>query len=449
LGGFVYYLVLFLALGAALGMAWGEWRRARREQDRRLLLSMVGLIGLRLGYAIAVLTVSGRGVVPAAVLPPLERFVDAASICLLGWGFVAPGKPEARTWHLAFAVGSLTALAAAVGSAIAWVVQASGQPALNYSTSWQAVAWSVFELVLIILASLAVLGNRREGAGAFLGAMVVLALGTIWQIVDPAAVPHAPAWERLSNLIAYPLVAAAVYQTIVTGLRREVNELQGISQASLQQVSSLLTLLEASQQISASPDLATVVDSGARGIGRVLNADQCAIALPDDGKPGILRLAAVYSQEGQRPERAPTFSLENQLAVQKALRRKEAVTVVDSNVQLQGLFELLGAKEIGPLLVQPLLVDGEAIGVVLVGNSRSRRAFTPHDIKLCQSLVDQVADTLRNIRRFEAAQDRIRKLDRSPGPDSDPLEPHGSPLQEAGVGPRAENAAVPPPGDGL
>jgi GAF domain-containing protein len=146
----------------------------------------------------------------------------------------------------------------------------------------------------------------------------------------------------------------------------------------------------------------------------VLDADQCAIALPDEADPAYVRLVAIHNSARQVPGEAAAFPIDFQLTIQQAMRRKKHVTVDEpDNVQLKILFALLGSGEAGPLLVYPLLSNGEALGAIVVGNSRSRRAFTHHDVKLCQAMAAHVVAAMQNAQRYQAAQDRIRELHRT------------------------------------
>ena len=227
--------------------------------------------------------------------------------------------------------------------------------------------------------------------------------------------PHLPVWERLANLIAYPLIAVAVYQHVVAGLRVHSRQLQDISQASLDQIKSLLFLFEASQKMSGSLDLTKVLDDAVQGVARALDADQCAIAFLEEGGAGQMRLAAIHNPSRKGRGESVAFPLEYQLTVQQAMRRKKHIIVEESdNVQLKVLFALLGSSEIGPLLVQPLVMDGDAIGAIIVGNSRSRRPFAPNEAKLCQSMAEQLVGAIQNARRFEAAQEQIRETQAVP-----------------------------------
>jgi hypothetical protein len=432
LGSFFYHLLMLLAVEAVLAMAWGEWRRARDEQARRLLLAMAGLAGARVLYIVAAL-LALTGQVSAARLFPLERMIDTASICLLGWGLaqaaktVPRGLTGARIWGWLLAANLIAAIAVGVTFMFLWSKALVDSPGLVYARSWQSTVWSVWQMALAALVGLASLRNQQGTAvrpariayqAPAMAAMFFLFLGGLFQMLTPEPVTGIPVWGRLSNSVAYPLIVAAVYQSIGANLRLHAEQSQQISQASLDQIKSLLLLFEGARQVSASLSLPAVLENAVRGVARALDADQCAIALPEETDPGYMRLAAVFNARAGKaaPLRgaAATFPLEYQLTVQQAMRRKKYVVVDEpDNVQLRVLFNLLGSSDAGPLLVQPLLLDGEAIGAFLVGNSRSRRSFTPNEAKLCQSMAEHVLVAIQNARRYQAAQDRIRELHRA------------------------------------
>lgn len=413
LGSLVYHALLLLAVQAGLGMAWGEWKRARHSGARRLLVAFTGLIAARALYIAAGLIASAGWADPGVLLPPFERFADTASIALLGWAFMPPARRGARFWDLIIGANLLAAVGACIGFIIAWghTSQIAGS-ALDYNLSWQALVWTWWQMGLILLASIAVVRNRGMDWGLFLLAMLVMFVGRPLQLVYPTiGYPSIPTWERLANLVAYPLVVLAVYQDIVFGLRVHSRELQNISQASLDQIKSLLFLFEASQQMSSSLDLKTVLGNAVRGIARALEADQCAIAFPEQSDPGVMRLVAIHNPARQGRGEGVTFPLEYQLMVQQAMRRKKTIISEEmDNVQLKVLFALLGSSEVGPVLVQPLVVEEEVIGTIIVGNSRSRRPFTPNEAKLCQSMADQVSGAIGNARRYQDVQNRIQEL---------------------------------------
>lgn len=412
LATFVYSLLLLLITLAALGMAWGEWRRVGHEQSRRLLIAMTGLVLARLTYVVA-LALGRTGWADLRILlPPLERFVDTASIAILGWAFMPAARRNPRVWDLVFAANLLLALGACVGFIILWSWALAGDVALNYNTYWQSFVWGAWQIGLAALAMLAVRRDRGAGWETLLVALVVVALGQIAQLIPPLAnVSQVPIWERLANLVVYPLIAIGVYQRIMADLVVQNRQLQDISQASLDQLKSLLDLVEVNQQVSSSLDLTTVLDNAVSGVARALEADQSAIVFPSETNPNEMRLVAVHSPMRQPRREATSFPLEFQLAIQQAMRRKNHVIIEEAdNVQLRALFALLGSSHTGPLLVLPLLDNQEAIGALVVGNGQSRRPFGPNEVKLGQALAPQIVLAIQNSRRYRVAQDRIANM---------------------------------------
>ncbi|MEJ2732729.1 MAG: ATP-binding protein [Anaerolineae bacterium] len=413
-GSLVYHLLVFWAVVAALGMAWAEWRRGRKEQTQRLFLAMGGLVLVRVIYALIAIVGPAVGVEESTLLPPVERFVDTVSIGLLAWAFLPSSKHGARTWDWLAGANLALAVVICIAFTILWGQARPSDGTFAYHASWQADVWAVWQLVLILAASAVFIRSQGPGWGTLLSAMVVMFVGVLLQWITPPGGTDLPLLQRLANLVAYPLVAVAIYQEIMAGMWVQSRDLQDISQASLDQMKDLLNLFEAGQRTSGSLELSEVLDNAVEGIARVLSADQCAIVFPDETDSGTMRLVAIYNPTRQGRGEAVTFPREYQLKVQQAIRRRKPVIVEDSdNVQLRMLFALLGSGETGPLLVQPLVGEKETIGAIIAGNARSRRSFTANEAKLCQSMAGQVVAAIQNARLYESTRERIDTLSKA------------------------------------
>ena len=423
LGSLVYHLLLLLVVQAGLAMAWGEWRRSRQAQAQRLLAAMAGITVVNLGYLAAALVTRANLIDAVTLLPLYERFANTVSIAFLAWAFAPPVKVKTRSWNLALCANLVFAIGALAVSTLLWQRTLMNTPALDLNTYWLSNLWSVWQIALILLTILGVARNQEEGWGTIMLAMIVMLAGQVLQMAFPQGIarPHLSTWIRLANLVAYPLIAVAIYQRTVAGLRDHSRQLQNISQASLEQIKSLLVLSEASRRMSASLDLFAVLDSAVQGVAHALDADLCAIALLLEDDPSQMRLAAIYNPEHPRRGELITFPIEYQLEIQQAMRCRQHVIVEKSdNVHLRALFGLLGSSETGPLLVQPLLSGGGAIGAIIVGNARSYRPFTPNEAKLCHSIAAQLENAIQNARYYQIAQKSIEELKKTQS------EEHGS-----------------------
>ena len=416
-----YHFLLLLAVGTGLWMTWGEWRRVSGEHAQRWLVSTGGIVAVRLVFVLAALASSLGWIESAVVLPPLERFADLVTVGFLAWALLPQSWRRARGWDWFFGAHLVLAIAACVTFTFLWANELAPDPTrLNYNFGWQPITWAAWEVGLISLAVLAILRERGVAWGTFFVAMIVLMAGVLLQWLAPPNVLHLPLWQRAANLIAYLLAAVGIYQHTVSGLRIHSREMREISQASLDQIKNLVRLFDASQQVSDSLDLDTVLDRAVKGTARLLHADQCAIAFPEEGDSSSMRLVAIHNPARQGRGESVTFPLDYQLSVQQAIRRKKHVTVEPSdNVQLKVLFALLGSGETGPLLVQPLLQGAESIGVIIAGNAVSQRPFSPDEIMLCQSMARHLViavsnarlyrDTLREIAGLKKAQSDTRR----------------------------------------
>ncbi len=412
LASLVYYLLLLLFVEAVLGMVWGELRQTQRDQTQRMVFAASGLVLVRVLYLVAVLVASAGWVESWVLLPPFERYVDAASICLLGWAFMPLSRRGVRTWDAIFGV-----ILVALTGIFAWFTMdwAQAGPSLgsspDYNVFWQTPVWSLCQIGLLLLATVAVVRSRDEGWAFLLFGLLAMVTGRVLQLLFPLELASFSVWERLSNLVGFLMLVVSVYAGLMVRLRENSRQLQDISQTSLDHMKSLINVIETNHQMSASLDLSVVLDNAVKGIAQTLGADQCAIAFPEEGDPGQMRLVAIHNPMRQGRGEGVTFPLDYQVVVQHAMRRKKYVIGDEAeNVQLKVLFALMGSSEVGPLLVHPLLDGSEAIGAIIVGNSQSRHPFTPSQAKLCQDMAVQLVTSVRNARHHLAAQARIQKL---------------------------------------
>ena len=146
-GDLVYYLVTLFALEAILAMVVGEWSRGRRTpQVRRWLLAGVGMLITRAVLMVAALLAWRGAFEAAAVMPPLERFMDAAVLLLLGWAAL-PLSDEYPAVMAALLVGSLLmGLVGYTAAAAVWHQAATDRPELVYNGYMQDSLWTVISL---------------------------------------------------------------------------------------------------------------------------------------------------------------------------------------------------------------------------------------------------------------------------------------------------------------
>ena len=88
-GDLIYHLVTLFAIQLILGVAFGHWNRQRRD------LAAIRLLVTSVGFALAhtllmlVAVLDRVGVLPPNIVPPpLERFLDLATLLLAAWALL-------------------------------------------------------------------------------------------------------------------------------------------------------------------------------------------------------------------------------------------------------------------------------------------------------------------------------------------------------------------------
>jgi signal transduction histidine kinase/GAF domain-containing protein len=418
-GGLIYHLVTLLAIVAGLAMALGQWRRTDEPVVGRICVAFAALLATRIILVFTALLGNWGAVSAEAWTPPLERALEVVGTGFLIWAFVSLLLDRRRLGHGFLAVN--TGLAFLLGTILifVWGATLSENPAQNYNLSDQEWLWSSWQIVLLGAALLLTWQEPYEQEqGLLLAAFSALFGGQLLHFLVVSGwlplytAPHIAGWARLGNLIAYPLLVAVVYAKIMREVSTQTQLLEDASQASLDQIKGLINLFELSRKMTASLDLEAVLQAAVQGISQTLHADQCAIAMPVEGENGQMHLAAIYNPERKGHGEVVTFPLDDQQALKHALSRRRQIVIAEAedNPQLRFLFALMGAAEAGPLMIQPLLHDEQALGAVIVGNADSQRPFTASETHLCRTLASQIAFAVENARVHANLQTKVKQL---------------------------------------
>jgi signal transduction histidine kinase len=411
-GGLVYHLLILFSLEAILGLAVGAWRRRRiggpEEIPGILVVAAAGMLLARLVLIVVALLGLSETRSAATVMPPLERAMDTTVILLLAWVLLPWGRYRDLSWFFP----GFGLLGTAIVFALllpGWQANLAANPSLFYNGTLQEAVWLLVRLALLGLAALGLLWRREREWGLWLSVLLLLIVGQVLQLLAPDRTVHIAGWERLVQLMAFPLLAVVVYRRMMGELSLRAYELEEASQDSLSQIAGLIYLLESAQRTVATLDLDEVLTRAVQEVVRILKVDVCGLIFPTDAAQDEASLAAVYSPHGQGTTRVTQFSLTEHPALGHAIKRKKQVAIAATadQSQVRELYVLMGNSGVGPLLIQPLLYNGTAIGALLLGNPVSQQPFNGSQQKLCQALSRQVAVAIENARRYQASQSEL------------------------------------------
>ncbi len=407
-----YYLFTFFAIEAALVIAWGQWQRSDSFRARRLVTVFAGLTILRVMLFLLALVAQQAPAIAEFWLPPFERTVGVVSLGFLVWGFTPFMREQGFNGTILLAVNTAFAF---IFFGLAVLFGSGGD--FNQS-GWEIlfIFWQVALALFGAINCATKLDDERTFALFGFGA---LALGYLLHffhlvLVGSYPTPNLAIWVRLSEMIAYPVFTVAVYQGAIQSLSARTRQYQNLSQISQDQIKGLISLFEATREITSSLDLSSLLDGATRSVANAIGADQCAIALPEDNQDmSQLRLVSIYNPSRKGRGEAVSFPLNDQPAIKHALKRKYQVMVDEyqDNSQIKLLFALMGAHDVGPLILQPLLqAEGEPLGVLILGNAISRRVFTTTETELCKTLADQISVSIAHAREYKATADKSQQL---------------------------------------
>ena len=408
----VYYLVILFALEAMLGIAIGQARRSGWTTGlRQITLSatalLMGRVVLTIVALLAVLGVPAGVVLASAVTPLLERAIDLISLGVLAWTFVPLLRDRRELGLGLLVINSVAALIIYAIFAGQWY-NTSATPTAFYNASQQEVIWQVWSLALAALSAAAILLGRAELSGTTLFAFIALTLGHVFQMINPLPQSHIAGWVWLAQLTAYPLFAVTVYRQVILA---EPHAAAAQAKPSAHDTPEPELILEAARRLSISTDLPLALQQVAAAMAQALAADLVAIGLSSDSVPGAIDLVAIH-HPGAAPTPGATFSLSKQSVVNRALERRRPIAIEpdETTPELTDLFGLAGSFVAGPLLVAPLLNEKTVLGVILLGNPRSRRAWSAAETQRARTLTNYVAAALVTAKRSQELEQHIEEL---------------------------------------
>jgi signal transduction histidine kinase len=375
-----------------------------------------GLLLMRLCLMLVALLAWQGFLDPAALVPPLERFFDTVGVVLLCWAFVFPSLDSPNLSRL-FLIANLS-LAAMTSLVLGplWYLDFGAAADLDYNGFWQDIVWGIWKLLLFGAACLILLWRASRERGLLLSVFTCLLVGSflhqmvVWLAPHFYEVAHIAGWERLANFVAFPLLAVAVYRIVIAEISSRSRELYTVGEGAEGEVERFLPLLRASQKTGASLELPVVLDSAVAGTAQALRADLCAIAFPADGETGEFHLAAIYPRAER--EEDVSLSLDEQQIIQPVVSRGEQIMIdsVEGDAQAMKLYAPMGFSEIGPLLIQPLSREHDVIGILIIGNPQTKRAFSSGDLQLSRTLADQMTVAIENARLHQKVQAEAEQL---------------------------------------
>lgn len=401
-GTIIYHLVTLFAIQAVLALALWQWRRARLrgEQDifaGRLLVAAGGLLALRLLLLLVTSLLLNRPdlLLPSQIIPPLEQAFNSISLILIIWALV---EPPARLPRLADGLAVFLVLITAgmwLSFAQSWAAQAitSGP----YNSTIQATIWAWYQFVLLSGGMVWLLARRPAEAAlrlAVVGVLWLAHLAHLWNY--PEIVPSGSDiayWIRLGYLIALPLLAVLAYRHTLRTLLAMGEVPAGLpAPAAGKEVAEWLhNMVWVLNSLNPEEVAAAAVQLVRRGV----SGDLVALAL-SGGTEMEAGPVWVANPAGEPPPDAPaqTLTLTNWASLRLALEQRQTLVLQDGGMgayQLQELAAEFNRPGLVQMVVEPLLVEDNPLGVLIVGSqtetTTAGHALLPLTAAICSRAI--------------------------------------------------------------
>jgi diguanylate cyclase (GGDEF)-like protein len=226
--------------------------------------------------------------------------------------------------------------------------------------------------------------------------MVVSAGVGVFSLVAPQLLPWGVRFDSTVAVVLPTTTLIVVYVLFQLFLWNASSRLSDTT-------SELRHVIEMSHDLAATLDPKDVGHRLARHIALVSHADECVLSTWDREGDRVVTFGG-YPENRRVIE--PSYELDDYPATRTVLMSHESC-VVDADDPDADPAEIAYLRELGhrTLVMLPLVVRGESIGIVELSSARSK-AFTDRDVELVQLLAREAATTFDNARLY----DELRQL---------------------------------------
>jgi PAS domain S-box-containing protein len=186
----------------------------------------------------------------------------------------------------------------------------------------------------------------------------------------------------------------------------ELAERQLVEVALQRRIHELSTLNEIANTISMDIDLQTTLEHVVGSVAELFDASAVLIMLLDREQSQVRLLANSAGLLLSQPLNIGEFALDDVPIFRQVIDQNKPLVVANPQTSslLAGMRDLLQTLGTDTLLLLPLRVHGEIIGVMTVHNNHFKSVFTPDMIHLAETVATEIATALENIRLYQQAR---------------------------------------------
>ena len=390
-GDLVYFLVTLFSLQQALVTAVIARRTAPEDKRVRRWIWAIGF--MLVGRAVLILLglVSTAGLIsPTLVLPPIERWLEIVGVILIIWA-AALSDPPAQWQTTIF----LVLLVACTGYFMYDLVTWSNLETANiaYTATPQAVIWTIGLLTMLILFLFTAIFLQQREWEWMVGIALFWLLGSAAQLIWSDPLTHFSGWQRLTALIAIPMVSILVHQQLLGSPKTPAAAIAAGTRG-------LASIVSIAKDIEMARDIEPALMLASSKLAKSLTVHMCAILL-EDPEDHEIRVVAMHPPNAAQLE-PPVINLADYAPLQKTFTTHQAA-VIDSpedETWPSGLYNQLRLPEAGPLAILPLNQKENHQGLLLLGHPAQRNQWHEDAFEVPILAAQLTADAIAKARQL-------------------------------------------------
>lgn len=273
------------------------------------------------------------------------------------------------------------------------------------------VPFEIHSIIITMFGSLLiVVGQKQTLSWLHLLAPFLMALAALFSLLE---------WTSLAwggNLLAYALLIGALHMEQILSYQMQQLQTARVNQHAMQLNQERQRILDSAEILSAVPSLADSPAHITRSVAHLTGAERVALLFLAANRSDQVHLGALYPAEHARGPYQSVFALSQSSLLNHTLNRlrQQLATPDRHRAELKQLYGLLDWEQIGPTLLQPLVVHGQAVGVLIVGNPVAGVSFGGETRLLCRAVAPQVAMTIEAYRQYHQLETRLDSFERWP-----------------------------------
>jgi len=173
----------------------------------------------------------------------------------------------------------------------------------------------------------------------------------------------------------------------------------------------LAVLNRVTQTVSLGTDLPETLNSVAREMVDVFQARNCGIALYSPDRAELIVVASATRSPDEPSTVGVRIPIANNPSTQRVLETRQSLVIEDAQTDplTEPIHDLMKELHTHSLLIVPLLSGGEVIGTVGLDLAEPNRVFSSQDVRLAETIANQMANAIEKQRLFDQTRARARR----------------------------------------